>query len=146
MKKGSITIFAALSLMLVASVLFVLLEGARVRSGEMLTQQNTEAVVESLFSQYEIPLWENYHLLARYVPEQEGNLALGELEQEARSLTEVNMNPEGMLFWKNHMMRMDVTQMAYLSYSLLTDDGGKAYQAAVTSYMKKNPISGLLQE
>lgn len=146
MRKGSITIFAALSLMLVASVLFVLLEGVRVKSGEVLAQQNTEAVVESLFSQYEIPLWENYHLLARFVPEQEGNLALGELEQEAAALTQINMNPEGILLWKNHMIRMKPVRMAFLSYSLLTDDRGKAYQAAVTSYMKQNPVSALLTE
>ena len=146
MKKGSITIFAALSLMLVASVLFVLLEGARVRSGEMLAQQNTEAVVESLFSQYEIPLWENYHLLARYVPAQEGDLVFTDLEIEAAKLTQTNTNPEGTLFWKNHYLRMEQTSMVFPSYTLMTDDDGKAFLAAISSYMKHNFWTSFLEQ
>ena len=146
MRKGSITIFASLSLMLVASVLLVLAEGARVRSGEVLAEQNTEAVVESLFSQYEIPLWENYHLLARYIPVQEGNLALSGLEIEGEQLTQANANPEGTLFWKNHFMRMEQTQMVFSSYTLLTDDNGKAFQAAVSSYLKENLLTSLLEQ
>lgn len=146
MRKGSITIFAALSLMLVASVLFVLLEGVRVRSGEVIAQQNTEAVVESLFSQYEIPLWENYHLLARYVPAQEGNLVFSDLEMEAAQLTEVNANPEGTLFWKNHFLRMGQTRMVFPSYTILTDGNGQAYLTAVSSYMSNHFLSTLLEQ
>lgn len=146
MRKGSITIFASLSLMLIASVLLVLVEGARVRSGEVLAEQNTEAVVESLFSQYEIPLWENYHLLARYIPAQEGNLALSGLEIEGEKLTQVNGNPEGTLLWKNHFARMEQTQMVFSSYTLLTDGDGKAFQAAVSSYLKENLLTSLLEQ
>lgn len=146
MKKGSITIFASLSLMLVASVLFVLLEGVRVRSGEMVAEQNTDAVVESLFSQYEIPLWENYHLLGRYVPAQEGNLVFSELEREAAQLSQVNGNPEGISFWKNHFMRMEQSRMVFSSYNLMTDDDGKVFQAAVSSYIKANFATIVLDE
>lgn len=146
MKKGSITIFAAISLMMVASVLFVLLEGVRIRSGEVLAEQNTEAVMESLFSQYEIPLWEDFHLLARYVPAQEGNLIFSELEAEAAQLTQFNGNPEGTLLWKNHFMRMKQSNMAFSAYTLMTDDHGKAFQAAVSSYIKENFASILLEQ
>ena len=50
--RGSMTVFAALSIMLVASFLFVLLEAAHQQQLHRVAQMNTSLVVESVFSNY----------------------------------------------------------------------------------------------
>ncbi len=48
-KKASITVFAALSLMLVAQLLFTLLEAARHYELQKVLYMNTDTVLESVF-------------------------------------------------------------------------------------------------
>ena len=61
--KGSITVFAALSLLLIASFLFALLEGARVQGLNTCAELVSEVGITSLCAEYQSPLWEDYRLL-----------------------------------------------------------------------------------
>ena len=56
-RKASITVFAALSLMLVAQLLFTLLEAARHYELQKVLYMNTDTVLESVFADYCSPLW-----------------------------------------------------------------------------------------
>ena len=62
-RKASITVFAALSLMLVAQLLFTLLEAARHYELQKVLYMNTDTVLESVFADYCSPLWETYKIL-----------------------------------------------------------------------------------
>lgn len=62
-RKASITVFAALSLMLVAQLLFTLLEAARHYELQKVLYMNTDTVLESVFADYCSPLWETYKFL-----------------------------------------------------------------------------------
>ena len=61
--KGSITVFAALSMLLVASFLFALLEGARVQGLNTCAELVSEVGITSVCAEYQSPLWEEYRLL-----------------------------------------------------------------------------------
>lgn len=75
-KKASITVFAALSLMLVAQLLFTLLEAARHYELQKVLYMNTDTVLESVFADYCSPLWETYKILGVRVDDTEGKLCL----------------------------------------------------------------------
>ena len=62
-RKGSITVFAALSFMLIAQMLFTLLEVARYHEFEKVLPMNSDSVLESVFADYCSPLWEEYRIL-----------------------------------------------------------------------------------
>ena len=57
-EKGSLTVFAALSMMLVAAVIFTLLEGARNIEIQRISWLEAESAVESLFASYDRILWQ----------------------------------------------------------------------------------------
>ena len=60
MLSGSITVFASLSLMLVASFLLALLESARVKGLEAYSGMHRENAVESVLSEYDRDLFDRF--------------------------------------------------------------------------------------
>ena len=72
--QGSITLFLALILTLIFSVLFSLLEAARVQNLQMIARRNLQLRLESLFSAYNLPMWQNYHMLFLEGASEEGQL------------------------------------------------------------------------
>ena len=61
--KGSITVFSLLSILLVTATLFALLEGARLQELNRLSLLQTDMALESCFANYNVCLWQEYHLL-----------------------------------------------------------------------------------
>ncbi len=78
--QGSITLFLALILTLIFSVLFSLLEAARVQNLQMIARRNLQLRLESLFSAYNLPMWQNYHMLFLEGASEEGQLKLTGME------------------------------------------------------------------
>ena len=88
-RKASITVFAALSLMLVAQLLFTLLEAARHYELQKVLYMNTDTVLESVFADYCSPLWETYKILGVRVDD------ISVLQYISPKLTTVSTNVEG---------------------------------------------------
>lgn len=124
--KGSITIFSLLTMMLVASALFSLLEGVRFAEITRLTKWQSQIALESLFADYESRLWGKYRILA--------------CEKE-------NMQ-EKILKYANERLEYDVGGINFFQFqgtnviieeiTRLTDGEGAAYVNLVSSYMKEN--------
>lgn len=85
--SGSITVFAALSMMLVAQLLFTLMEGARWMELHKVSQMNTESVLESVFADYCSPLWEEYHILGMTADNSDGELSFNNRVAQMRKLS-----------------------------------------------------------
>ena len=125
-QKGAITIFVILTIILVASCLLVLLEGARGFHLRRLAEYKTVSAIESAFSNYSFCLWENYHLLGC------------DLEQ-AQSIVEECADGG---YAKNaigiNLLLLRARDVQLEDYTLLTDGEGTEYIKAVASYMKEN--------
>lgn len=138
--RGSITVFAALSLMLVAQLIFTLLEAARNVEYHKVLQMNTDAVLESAFAGYCSPLWDKYRLVGLCAEDNSGDFSLNNVEAELRNLTAANLGSKA----KNHLLAGDslitaeMTDAQFSSYLLMTDGQGKVFEKAVVSYMKNN--------
>jgi hypothetical protein len=144
--KGSITIFATLCIMLIAAFLFVLLEGARNVKLREIAEINTESVLESVFAGYENTLWETYHLLAfdGFGTEETPFLLL---KAQTEALSNENLEPIalGNGASSHNLLQMRVAETTFHSYRYLTDDHGKAFEAATSSYMKNGTLPELAQ-
>lgn len=125
MRKGSITIFSLLTMMLVASVLFVLLEGSRFQEIRRISNLQTEVAVESAFANYNSLLWKEYKLLGcDYNALEEALIATG----NARIVKTGN----GI-----NLLQSEIDEVTLCGYTRLTDAGGSAYIHAVSSSMQK---------
>lgn len=137
---GSITIFASISIMLVAGFLLALAEAGRVCEIRKLCRMDAEAAIESVFAQYTVPLWENYHMLS-FAAASDGGF--GTLEQDvvdrsARSLCAFS-------YGRNYLMAQPI-DAEFTEYALLIDDQGAAFYEAAASYMKNNWLEESFKE
>lgn len=61
-ENGSITVFLSLILLLIFAMCATLIEGARIHTGRQREQLILEAAVDGVFTEYYLPLYENYHV------------------------------------------------------------------------------------
>ena len=126
MKKGSVTIFSLLSMMLVVSALFALLEAGRFQGMKRLTTLQTQTALESVFAEYNTVLWEEYRLLAC----KQSNVNLLMEENVADRLLEDR--------FVTNFYQFRVEEIEQQGYTRLTDGEGRAYIQAAAGYMEKN--------
>lgn len=141
-RKGSITVFAALAIMLVAQMLFTLLEAARYCEIQKTLQMNTDTVLESAFADYCSPLWEMYHVLGMRVDNAQGEFSLNQREAQMRNLTAKQLagREESSLSLLSgySLLNAEMTDVTFEPYRLITDQDGTVFWYAVSSYMKQN--------
>ena len=136
--KGSLTVFAALSLMLVAAVLFALLEGARNIELKRLAKIKTDASIESLFACYEKPFWDTYELLGLDCSD-----AMGEWSLEEAALFAMDMAGR---MGGTDLLGIVPGHVEITSCMLLTDGEGAVFEKAVASYMKEHLLLDSVKE
>ncbi|MGN0351625.1 MAG: DUF5702 domain-containing protein [Roseburia sp.] len=140
MKKGSITVFSAMSMMLIASLLFALLESARYYGLQVQTKQKSAVVTESVFAEYNAKIWEDYHLLfldGAYGGEE---FSLEKVKGAAYQLANDNLNYDLTYFGKRrtNLYQMQVSGVEVDSYQLATDGEGTVFYKYVIQVMKEN--------
>lgn len=91
--KGSITVFLSLILLLTLSLLFTLIEGARVSTAKVFAERSLITAMDSVFAEYYKPLWDEYHLFGYHTDDGRNtgdNISMEEMISEYMSYT---MNP-----------------------------------------------------
>lgn len=137
--KGSITVFAALSFMLIAQFIFTMLEVSRTIEVRKALQMNTESVLESIFANYCNPLWEEYRLLGTSVVNSDGDLSFNNVQAQLQNLTAVNLGGrEKSLLAGTSLLTAKMTDANFEEFLLMTDDNGAVFQEVVCAYMKEN--------
>lgn len=128
-KKGSITVFVTLVLLLVASLLFTMLESARVFGLKAKSDMNSILSLESAFAEYETTLWENYDLLYLDLGYGEAQINPAKLQERILTLNQENLNPKksGWTGKGTNLYPMNVTGCVVEKYELATDYNGDAF-------------------
>lgn len=60
--EGSITVYLSLILLLILSLLFTIIEGARVSIAKVYAERALTTSMDAVFAEYYGPLWEEYHI------------------------------------------------------------------------------------
>lgn len=147
-EKGSITIFVSLVMLLVASLLFTMLEAARVPGLKAKADMNAMLSTESALAEYQPELWERYDLLYLDLGYGGQSINLTKLKERILTLNQENLNPKESAFsgTRADMYRMNVTQCVVSEYELATDDGGAAFfSQAVESMKNEIPYQAALE-
>ena len=130
-RKGSITLFSSISLLLVTAAIFALLEGTRLQELQRFSKLQTMAALESVFAEYNSCLWQNYHLLGASDMQMEGIL-----EAQANARQEDGAN----------FLRFEVQDIEIESYTRITDEEGTVYINCVSAYMRENVLYETIKE
>ncbi len=118
---GSITLFLALTLTLVLSFCFSLLEAARVQGLSHMAQRRMQMDLESAFGEYNAALWQDYQLLFL-----DGSYGTGQLDLallEGHIMEESDLEQKGVNFFQMGLKSIEVA-----GYTLSTDHQGNAFK------------------
>ncbi|MBQ8280382.1 MAG: hypothetical protein IJZ23_11110 [Roseburia sp.] len=148
MKKGSITPFCAISLTLVASLLFVLLEASRVYGLDRYATLRAEAGIDSVCAEYQPFLWQQYGLLfldGAYGTEQ---FSTGYVSERLENHLKENCDTTD---WLEEWLGLDlfaltVDNLLLEGYALATDDEGELFLNYVAEREKENLPLGVAED
>ena len=136
---ASSTVFLSLILLLVASLLFTLLEGARISGLKSNARMDSELVTESLLAAYCTPLVERYRLFLLDGSYGNGTLDATAIQNEATDLMNENLSESGLLAGHSYdLYHMQAVSCELKDYQLVTDGNGEAFYQLITDYMKNN--------
>lgn len=148
MKRGSITVFLALTLVLVSSFLFSLLEGARVHCLKGKAELVTQQCMQSMFGNYHEGLWEDYHLLFLDGSWQEGEFSLEKFVKRAMAEVTENLSYRGEALgaagWD--LTALTPRNVSVEQYQLATDDEGRVFQRQVALQMQLEAAGDVLDQ
>lgn len=134
-QKGSITVFSALTFMMIASFLFALLEAGRAAQLKTYADMTSELAVESVCAEYQPALWKEYRLLGLDGAYGGAEFSMEHVTAVLESRIRDNLTQQGT---GGAIMGLQLDGAAPLNYRLLTDGDGSVFLACVTEYMKEN--------
>lgn len=139
MKRGSITVFSAITFMLVASLIFSLLEAARVYGLDYYAKIKTEGGLESACAEFQPLLWEEYAILALDGSYSSGEFDINQVLSHIERYIDVNLNQDITLI---SVGAIDLFKLSYESgeikeYQLITDNQGDTFLELVAASMKE---------
>ena len=148
MKRGSITVFLALTLVLVLSFIFSLLEGARVYCLKSRAELVSEICMQSMFGNYHAGMWEDYHLLFLDGSWQEGEFSVEKFAMRAMETAEQNLSADYQNSWNRgyQLVSMELKNMTVNRFQLATDQKGKVFQSQVAQQMQIEAVADVLEE
>ncbi len=133
--RGSVTVFSALALMLVASFLFALLEAGRVYGLETYAAMTSQLGLESVCAEYQPGLWEDYRLLCLDGAYGGEAFAIENVTDALQRKVDVNLSTEA---GTGNLFAMDLERAEPEEYQLLTDGEGTVFLKRTADYMKEN--------
>lgn len=120
-QNGSITIFLALTLVLILSFLFSMVEAARVNGLSELAKRKLVLETQSLFGAYNQELWEHYGLLFL-------DMSYGTGEPDVRQIEEHLMEEDYEEGKEKHFYQIALKDVQVETYALATDREGAEFR------------------
>ena len=127
-KKASITVFLALILSLLLSLICTSIQSVRMASSRMQILNSMDIGLYSLFGQYDRKLLEDYELLALDGSMGGGRLNLAEICNNLESYMKPVLSQNG--------RKLKLKQSGLTGYSLLTDHNGEVFYQQIVQYMR----------
>lgn len=150
-KRGTLTVFYGMTVMLILSVFFSLLEVVHVVG--VKNQQNlaSEIAIESLFADYNRLLWNDYRILAVDLGYGSASIDIDRAIERMSEYAQDNISPASARSNSKdaHFFRSTLSMCELDAYGLLTDSGGNALikeaAANVVYGLGENSIDKLLK-
>lgn len=142
------TAFLALSLTLILSLVFVVIEGARISAIRMKFECVTDIGMNSVLAEYHRELLEQYDLLFVDMSYGSGKPSVGNTEAHLSDYIKKNLVLENTMAYMpiRDLLEMDVDTAKIFSCSIASDQGGEVLKRQITDYMSDYPTGALLSK
>ncbi len=134
--RGEMTVFLSLTLMLVAALLFTLVEGARYRCLASYARMDSVMEANSSFAEFDRALLEDYGLLYLDDSYGTGKENLNRVVSRIMNLSRENLDPKTGL--GTDFLRMEMKECSIDAYELATDYKGDAFRRQLVEFAKEN--------
>lgn len=126
MKKGSLTVFYSMTIMVLISLFLTMVEAVRENAMQTTSLLYTKEAVESSMSEFNAFMWKNYGLLGMDYGYNGQASDFSMLSAKLMEYSATNSNPDsnGILVSKSNFTRMEPIEAHIDKYGLLTDNGG----------------------
>lgn len=148
MRRGYITVFLSLSLTLILSLVFTVIEGARISAIRMKFECVADIGMNSVLAEYHRELLEQYDLLFVDTSYCGPHPEIANTEAHLRNFAQKNLHPgERMgIFGGRDFLAMDMEAVEIREYSVASDDGGAVLKRQATDYMNDYPLGAVLDK
>lgn len=148
MRRGYITVFLSLSLTLILSLVFTVIEGARISAIRMKFECVTDIGMNSVLAEYHRELLKQYDLLFVDTSYCGSHPSIANTEGHLRNYMHKNLQAgEGRgIFGGRDFLAMDVGSVKISEYSLASDQGGAVLKRQATDYLNDYPLGAILDK
>lgn len=148
MRKGYITVFLSLSLTLILSLVFTLIEGARISAVRMKFECTADISMNAVLAEYHRELLEQYDLLFVDTSYGGSRPSIANTTEHLRNYMLRNLRPQkkGGLRRVRDFLDMRVDSVEITEYSIASDADGDVMKRQIADYMADYPIGGLLKK
>ena len=137
---GTITVFLSLILLIILSLIFTIIEGARVYTARVMAERALTTAMDSVLAEYYGPLWEEYHIFGRHC-EGDSIVAQQEIQDKMGEYIGYTIEPEVAL--KNsytstctELYHLSMKDISVSEETSLLDYEGKLLINEAIEYMK----------
>ncbi len=149
MRKGYITVFLALSLTLILSLVFTVIQGARISAIRMKFECVADIGMNSVLAEYHRELLEQYDLLFVDMSYGGSQPSVGNTEAHLKNYMQKNLQPEGGFasgMGVRDFLAMSADNVHIGRYSIASDEEGAVLKRQITDYMSDYPIGAILEK
>lgn len=138
--RASITLFMCMTIMMIASLGFTLMESIRYTGSDTKAEFVTSTVADNTFSEYIRPLWEQYGILAIDRAYNSSDETDSKLKERIMSFANMQLDSE-IDYYALNPLSVEIDD-----YMLLTDYDGEPFIHEAATYYKDNIASELIDQ
>ncbi len=151
-KRGSITVFLSLILLLILAVAMTTIEAARVNGAKVYTERALQSAMDSVLGEYYLPLFQEYHLFGLDSGYGTDNMALDTVTSKMTDYMEYTFNPGkglktpgGSPYEYFDLYGINISHVNINRVNTLKDFDGKLFINQAVSYMKYKEVGEKLE-
>ncbi len=144
--NGVITVYLSLILLLILSLVFTIIEGARVNTARVYAERALSTAMDSVWAEYYKPLWKEYHLFGYAAGEGSGSEKAEEMEEKLSRYMTYTLQPDYEL-GDDHLHEnidlydINITSQAVTDQTGLIDYQGELMRKEAVEYMKYHELA-----
>lgn len=137
-QNGAITVFLAMSFILVLSVVFAVLESARLQAARMLIETSMDASMESVMAGYQKELYDKYDILVFDGSDGSGSISEDKVCAQINTNMDHMLNPvRGTALNNTDFYKVSCGNIELVQTALATDDGGLVFRDCAIQFVRE---------
>lgn len=146
--EGTITVFLSLILLITLSLIFTMIEGARISTAKVYAERAMSTAMDSVLAEYYGPLWKEYHVFALQSGDGSAIAGSSEISSKMEDYISYTLQPckdDSLSNYGVDLFETSVKSITVTDQTMLTDYQGKLLMNEAVEYMKYRDSGKILE-